>query len=33
MTHTARVVAELRGVPYGELERRVAANFERVFGA
>jgi TatD DNase family protein len=33
VTHTARFVAELRGVPYEELERTVAANFERVFGA
>ena len=30
--HTARWVAELRGVTYEELERTVAANFERVFG-
>jgi TatD DNase family protein len=33
VTHTARFVAELRGVPYEELERTVSANFERVFGA
>jgi TatD DNase family protein len=33
VTHTARFVAELRSVPYEELERTVAANFERVFGA
>src|SRR5215212_5724693 len=33
VTHTARFVAELRGVPYEELESTVAANFERVFGA
>jgi TatD DNase family protein len=33
VTHTARFLAELRGVPYDELERTVAANFERVFGA
>jgi TatD DNase family protein len=33
VVHTARWVAELRGVPYEELERTVAANFERVFGA
>jgi TatD DNase family protein len=32
VTHTARWVAELRGVPYEELERTVAENFERVFG-
>jgi TatD DNase family protein len=32
VAHTARFVAELRGVPYEELERTVAANFERVFG-
>jgi TatD DNase family protein len=33
VTHTARFVADLRGVSYEELERAVAANFERVFGA
>jgi TatD DNase family protein len=33
VTHTADFVAELRGDPYEELERTVAANFERVFGA
>jgi TatD DNase family protein len=32
VTHTARFVAELRGVPYEELERIVDANAERVFG-
>ena len=32
VTHTARFVAELRGVPYEELDRTVTANFERVFG-
>jgi TatD DNase family protein len=32
VTHTARFVAELRGVRYEELERTVAENFERVFG-
>jgi TatD DNase family protein len=30
--HTARFVAELRGVPYEELERVVDANAERVLG-
>ena len=33
VVHTARFVAELRGVAYEALERTVAANFERVFGA
>ena len=33
VAHTARFVADLRGVSYEELERTVAANFERVFGA
>ena len=33
VTHTARFVAELRGVPYEELERTVDANSERVLGA
>jgi TatD DNase family protein len=33
VTHTARFVADLREVPYEELERTVAANFERVFSA
>jgi len=32
VTHTARFVAELRGVPYEELERIVDANAERVLG-
>jgi TatD DNase family protein len=32
VTHTARFVAELRGVEYGELERTVEANSARVFG-
>jgi TatD DNase family protein len=32
VTHTARFVAELRGVQYEELERTVGENFERVFG-
>ena len=32
VAHTARFVADLRGVSYEELERTVAANFERVFG-
>ncbi len=32
VAHTARFVADLRGVSYDELERTVAANFERVFG-
>jgi TatD DNase family protein len=32
VTHTARFVAELRGIPYEELEGAVEANFERVFG-
>jgi TatD DNase family protein len=32
VAHTARFVAELRGVEYEALERTVAANFERVFG-
>ena len=32
VTHTARFVAELRGVEYGELERVVEANAARVFG-
>jgi TatD DNase family protein len=31
VTHTARFVAELRGVAYEELERRVEANAARVF--
>jgi Tat protein secretion system quality control protein TatD with DNase activity len=31
--HTARHVAELRGVSYDELERTVEANAARVFGA
>ena len=30
--HTARLVADLRGVDYAELERAVDANAERVFG-
>jgi TatD DNase family protein len=32
VAHTARFVAELRGVEYDELERIVDANAERVFG-
>ena len=32
VTHTARFVAELRGIDYEELERIVDANAERVFG-
>ena len=32
VTHTARRVAELRGVSYEELERAVEANAARVFG-
>jgi TatD DNase family protein len=32
VAHTARFVAELRGVDYGELERTVDANAERAFG-
>jgi TatD DNase family protein len=32
VAHTARFVAELRGVEYAELERTVDANAERVFG-
>jgi TatD DNase family protein len=32
VAHTARFVAELRGVEYGELERIVDANAERVLG-
>jgi TatD DNase family protein len=32
VAHTARFLAELRGVPYEELERTVEANLERVFG-
>ena len=32
VAHTARFVAELRGVGYEELERTVDANAERVFG-
>ena len=32
VTHTARWVAELRGVSYQELERAVEANAARVFG-
>ena len=32
VTHTARRVAELRGVSYEELERAVEANASRVFG-
>jgi TatD DNase family protein len=32
VVHTARFVADLRGVPYEELERTVEANFERIFG-
>jgi TatD DNase family protein len=32
VAHTARFVADLRGASYEELERTVAANFERVFG-
>jgi len=32
VTHTARFVAELRGVPYQELEQVVDANAERVLG-
>jgi TatD DNase family protein len=32
VAHTARFVAELRGVDYGELERLVDANAERVLG-
>ena len=33
VVHTARYVAELRGVSYEELERTVEANAARVFGA
>jgi TatD DNase family protein len=33
VTHTARFVADLRGVSYEELDTAVTANFERVFGA
>jgi TatD DNase family protein len=32
VTHTARHVAELRGLEYAELERMVEANAARVFG-
>jgi TatD DNase family protein len=32
VTHTARFVADLRGVPYEELSATVDANAERVFG-
>lgn len=32
VTHTAELVADLRGVDYGELERTVEANAARVFG-
>ena len=32
VVHTARVVAELRGVSYAELERAVERNAARVFG-
>ena len=32
VTHTARFVAELRGVEYEELERTVDANAARVLG-
>ena len=32
VAHTARFVAELRGVEYAELERTVEANASRVFG-
>jgi TatD DNase family protein len=32
VTHTGRFVAELRGVPYEELERTVEQNAARVFG-
>jgi TatD DNase family protein len=32
VAHTARFVAELRGVEYGELERTVDANAARVLG-
>ena len=32
VVHTARFLAELRGVDYDELERHVDANAERVFG-
>ena len=32
VTHTARFLAELRGVAYAELERAVEANAARVFG-
>jgi TatD DNase family protein len=32
VVHTARFVAELRGIPHEELERVVEANFERIFG-
>jgi TatD DNase family protein len=32
VVHTARFVAELRGVPYEELERTVGENSARVFG-
>jgi TatD DNase family protein len=32
VTHTGRFVAELRGVPYDELERTVEQNAARVFG-
>ena len=32
MIHTARLVAELRGIDYDALERTVEANAARVFG-
>jgi TatD DNase family protein len=32
VTHTARYLAELRGVAYDDLERVVEANAERVLG-
>jgi TatD DNase family protein len=32
VAHTARFVAELRGLPYEELEQTVERNAERVFG-
>jgi TatD DNase family protein len=32
VTHTARFLADLRGVSYEEVERAVEANLERVFG-
>ena len=33
VAHTARFVAELRGIEYDEVERTVDANAERVFGS